>query len=239
MAGNEDIDEHRFEHGGRSLTLRRNARDADIIGVFEDGEELLRIAAGRQRPLEQSEAHVRDRVDKGGLMTPQEALTHPPFDELMGPFTDCPELDALAFRMFREFSRFEYALKAAGRRPQNGDAKADWGGFAGEIDPAFQDRVGKDRTLRTAVNYFVAKPPKKERVVDNALVWKATPAGGANSTDDLLIYVRRVRNNLFHGGKYSRNWLDPERSEPLIRHSLTILSACLELSPEVRAAYEH
>lgn len=159
--------------------------------------------------------------------------------EQMGPFTDRAELDELAHRMFRQFSRFEYALKAAGHRPLNGDAIADWRDFASGIDAELSERIQQDPQLKEAVDYIVTRPPKKQKVKDNQLVWRAAPAGGANPADDLLIYVRRVRNNLFHGGKYSRDWLDPERSEPLIRHSLTILDACLELSDRVRAAYEH
>lgn len=171
-----------------------------------------------------------------------EADEHVPqrqFDAPMGPFTDKPELDALAVQMFRQFSRFEYALKAAGHHPKGGDAQADWTDFAAVISHAFQDRLGADVGLREAVDYLMGHPPKKQRVVANRLVWKTVPAGGAGPTDDLLIYVRRVRNNLFHGGKYSRGWIDPERSEPLIRHSLTVLEACLLLSERVRAAYEH
>ena len=157
----------------------------------------------------------------------------------MGPFTNKPELDALAVQMFRQFSRFEYALKAAGHHPKGGDAQADWADFAAVINHAFQERLGADGELREAVDYLMDHPPKKQRVIANSLVWKTVPAGGASRTDDLLIYVRRVRNNLFHGGKYSRGWIDPERSEPLIRHSLTVLEACLLLSERVRAAYEH
>jgi hypothetical protein len=160
-------------------------------------------------------------------------------DQQLGPFTNLPELDELGHQMFRQFSRFEYALKAAGHHPENGDAIPDWSAFAREIDVPFRERLQTDQALGAAFDYVMTKPPKKQRVVDGQLVWTVSPAGGANPTDNLLIYVRRVRNNLFHGGKYSRGWLDPERSQPLIRHSLTILGACLELSDRVRTAYEH
>lgn len=160
-------------------------------------------------------------------------------DEQMGPFSNQPELDRLAYRMFRHFSRFEYALKATGHHPRDGDANPDWDDFARKIDGAFRERVGQDANLKAAVDFLMLHPPKKQRVVNEQLLWSVVPAGRGNFTEDLLVYVRRVRNNLFHGGKFSRGWLDPGRSETLIRHSLTILDACLVLSDRVRAAYEH
>ncbi len=175
---------------------------------------------------------VRNAADKAAVPAPEP-------DEQMGPFSNQPELDRLAYKMFRQFSRFEYALKAAGHHPPNGNASPDWDGFARGIDADLQERVGNDAGLKAAVDFMIAHPPKKQRVVNEQLVWEVVPADRGNFTEDLLVYVRRVRNNLFHGGKFSRGWLDPKRSETLIRHSLTILDACLELSGLVRAAYEH
>lgn len=134
MAADEGTEQHCFEHHGRSLTLKRNAEDGRIVGVFEDSEELHRFCGNRDRPLQLLEAEVRNLVDKGELMTPDEAMTHPPFGERMGPFTDQPNLDALAVQMFRQFSRFEYALKASGCLVrEDGKAEANWDRLAGEI----------------------------------------------------------------------------------------------------------
>ena len=55
----------------------------------------------------------------------------------------------------------------------------------------------------------------------------------------LLNYVRRVRNNLFHGGKFtSLSVSDLGRNASLIEDSLVILKECLRLSGTVRAEYE-
>jgi hypothetical protein len=70
------------------------------------------------------------------------------------------------------------------------------------------------------------------------LDWEDAPAPAGADTEKLLVYVRRVRNNLFHGGKFSETWPDPERSGKLIRASLLVIEACLKLSDRVRAAYE-
>lgn len=56
-------------------------------------------------------------------------------------------------------------------------------------------------------------------------------------SDLVLLYVRRIRNNLFHGGKFNGHWFEPKRSEELLRHSLTILRGCLAASKEVRGTF--
>jgi len=158
----------------------------------------------------------------------------------MGPFTHCPELDDLAYRMFREFSRFEYALKA--RRyllNPNGDAKAAWDRFAKDIHPAFEERLSNDADLGQAVDYLMNHPPKKQVARQNELGWSDVRPEADTPTGVLLLCVRRVRNNLFHGGKFSRGWIDPHRSSRLITASLTVLNGCLELSDPIREAYEH
>ena len=158
----------------------------------------------------------------------------------LGPFSDHPELDALAHALFRQFSRMEYALKAAGRLANpDGDAKANWTRFASEIDEEFTQLVARDDELRHAVGYIEGHPPKKQIVSNNVLSWSTAAPSANTSTGAIMLYVARVRNNLFHGGKFCGRWLDPERSEELLRACLTVLDRCLALSPEVREAYEH
>jgi hypothetical protein len=44
----------------------------------------------------------------------------------------------------------------------------------------------------------------------------------------LLIYIRRMRNNLFHGGKSQPGSpMQVDRNANLLRHGLTILAECL------------
>jgi hypothetical protein len=55
----------------------------------------------------------------------------------------------------------------------------------------------------------------------------------------LLRMVRCVRNNLFHGGKHNNEvHKDTERTEMLLKSSLTILDECLALSVSVRQAFD-
>lgn len=145
------------------------------------------------------------------------------------------ELDRLAGKMFQTFARVEYALKAAGFNAGDGDAKADWTAFARSVPALFDDP--QDEAVREAVSYILAHPPRKQVVENNVLQWKAVAPGTALRSDEVLIYVRRVRNNLFHGGKFNGHWFEPQRSKELLCHSLVILNACLEASDEVRRAY--
>lgn len=155
---------------------------------------------------------------------------------MMQPYHN-PELERLAVRLFKEFARFEYALKAANFHNGDGDAEPNWRNFALSVEDALTHP--QSDALREAIKYMLTHPPKKQVIRAGALDWD-TVVPNANSRADLvLLYVRRVRNNLFHGGKFSGRWFDPERSEELLRHSLVILEACLAASPQVREAYNH
>lgn len=161
-------------------------------------------------------------------------------DEALGPFSNHADLDALAHRFFRQFSRTEYALKATGlmKRP-TGSAEADWQAFGNEIDQAFLAIRNQREELREACDYMLNRPPKKQVAKDGNLSWSDRKPEAKTETALLLQYVCRVRNNLFHGGKFNGQWFDPERSEELLRHALTILGHSVPQSQRVLAAYTH
>lgn len=145
-------------------------------------------------------------------------------------------LDQLAFKLFQVFSRTEFALKAAGYNHGDGTAKANWTTFALEVEGLVANPPNQD--LQDAISFFFNAPPKKQVIVGGVIQWKEDSKPPSKSqADNLLIYVRRVRNNLFHGGKFNGHWFEPERSEPLLRHSVTVLTACVESVPAVRKAY--
>lgn len=144
-------------------------------------------------------------------------------------------LDDLAADLFRVFSRTEYALKASGFNNGDGDAKANWRNFALAVEGVIANPLSPK--LQKAINFFLSAPPKKQVIVGGVIQWQVSEPQTDSPADKLLIYVRRVRNNLFHGGKFNGHWFEPERSEPLLRHSLTILTTCVESVPSVREAY--
>jgi hypothetical protein len=144
-------------------------------------------------------------------------------------------LDALAGNLFHVFSRTEYALKAAGFNNGDGPAEANWRAFALAVEGVIANPTSRE--LEEAIGFFFQAPPKKQVIVEGLIQWAESEPQTDSRADKLLVYVRRVRNNLFHGGKFNGRWFQPDRSEPLLRHSLTVLRACVESVPSVREAY--
>jgi hypothetical protein len=145
------------------------------------------------------------------------------------------QLDQLAGKLFHVFSRTEYALKASGFNNGDGPAEANWNKFALAVEDLIQNPTSQE--LKEAIEFFLNAPPKKQVIAGGVIRWEVSVPQTNSSADKLLVYVRRVRNNLFHGGKFNGHWFDPERSEPLLRHSLAILQSCVEFVPAVREAY--
>jgi hypothetical protein len=147
------------------------------------------------------------------------------------------------WRFFITFSRFEYALKGAGFRhdipPRRGGkgppgVGPDWNGFARrkENEAAFA-RDGSE-ALQAARAYFEKEPPRRQIVRDGKLDWHDEVTSDApNDLDWLLCMVRQVRNNVFHGAKFSTRQ-NRIRNDDLIRHAQAILEAVLEYDPKVR-----
>lgn len=137
------------------------------------------------------------------------------------------------------FSRMEYALKAAQYLQTNdGDAKANWDRFANSISCGFE-RIEDDK-FREAVDYLSEQPPRKQVVREGTLRFeeRAQEDGQARS-QQVLLSVRTVRNNLFHGGKFLADGeVDGGRDTLLVRHSLTVLRHCVELDQEVGTHYQ-
>ena len=135
------------------------------------------------------------------------------------------DLDGLTYEFFRTFARFEYALKARGfcRRGRSGNAAPDWDRFAesAPVRGVLCDPVGPG--LTEAVEYILSHPPRTQVIENGRLTWRDGPPRATGQSGRVLELVRRVRNNLFHGGKGNQHWFDPARTERLLKHSLTIL----------------
>ncbi len=137
------------------------------------------------------------------------------------------------FNFFAVFSRFEYALKLAGFIPKGDQQKAEanWTLFASDLRGHFDGQ--RTQALREAVDFIMEHPPLKEVVDGNSTRFVECRISGATDLPTLVVYIRRMRNNLFHGGKYPRSpAADPERNTRLLRHGLTVLEECLVLCEE-------
>ena len=152
----------------------------------------------------------------------------------------------LLLEFFLTFARFEFALKSSGlfvkRRLGNKaftyEAKPDWDSFARQLRRVF--RADASPRLRQACDHLLINPPWREVVVGGAWGWDSTAESDQLSeVERLLRYVRRVRNNLFHGGKFtSLPASDLGRNAALLADSLVILHECLNLADGVRAEYD-
>lgn len=150
------------------------------------------------------------------------------------PLTDL-SLDELGLRMFQTFARMEYALKAAGYHRGDGPAKPDWDRLGRDCDQCFRETNSPE--LRAAIDYIMDEPPRKQVIEEGRLAWKEVVAHGQTRGEQLLVYIRRIRNNLFHGGKFNGHWFASERSKTLLCHSLTVLRACRDACPLVANAF--
>lgn len=136
-------------------------------------------------------------------------------------------LDTLAFDFFKLFAQYEYALKAMrfARSGSGGQAEPDWDKFSNKIGHLILGEASEE--LTDAINYLFDHPPKKQVICEGTLSWQEVP-NNERSSQILFSHIRRVRNNLYHGGKFNGRWFDPDRSEQLIRTSLVVLRALKE-----------
>lgn len=148
------------------------------------------------------------------------------------------EMADLASELFCAFAQFEYCLKVTGYCVGGrGDAaNPDWTRFARELPP-LSGETGED--VASAISYMLSRPPKKQVYVDEVLQWRDVAPQAEDENDLILLYVRRVRNNLFHGGKFNGRFFEPQRSRELLKHSITLLMAAIFVSPPMLEAYEN
>ncbi len=132
------------------------------------------------------------------------------------------ELDQLAFRFFKLFAQCEYALKTMGYgRAGNADAaEPEWDRFANEVGTLLLQAENPD--IVAARTYLFDNPPKRQVWVNGNVAWAVVP-NVERSAQILVAHIRRVRNNLYHGGKFHGQWIDPDRSSELISKSLLLL----------------
>lgn len=138
------------------------------------------------------------------------------------------------YLFFVVFSRFEYALKASGflRRDKNGDrAEPGWRDFRNSLEGILEERFRDD--ILEAVKLLIANntKPRVQKVFDRMPVYEAEELDGHTDFQRAIEATKRVRNNLFHGGKAGELGTEVERSAELIGASLSVLKLCMcELS---------
>jgi len=145
----------------------------------------------------------------------------------------------LAIEFMATFSRMEHALKSTGYALGNqGKVEPDWDRFANEIDQQF-DQLNNNQ-LTEAKDFLLNSPPRKQVLQDGLVTFQEqTVDQNQRTTQQVLRFVRTVRNNLFHGGKYlPTGENEVGRNEELVKASLKVIKACIELNDGVRQSYE-
>lgn len=138
---------------------------------------------------------------------------------------------AIVFFLF--FARFEYALKRVGFVLRSKDAKTDWMAF-GRLHSDLLEK-SKEERLREAVAYLQNSPPKKQIVSRGGLQWMPDCYIGRWDLVRILTLVCRIRNNLFHGGKFPEGPEDDvSRDTKLLDAGVIIMQACLDSDDHLR-----
>lgn len=143
----------------------------------------------------------------------------------------------LVLEFFLVFSRIEFSLKLAGFvTGGENSVSPDWGGFIRKVSETFI--LGDDEEVATAIYYYIGHPPQKQVLKNGSLDWMPVPRQGSSDIEDVLMSVRRVRNNLFHGGKYNaEDHQEVARNEELLRQGILILKSVIREIPSVLEAY--
>lgn len=145
----------------------------------------------------------------------------------------------LACEFLAVFSRMEYALKVSGYATGTNKVEAWWDKFANDVDTAFN--AVKHEDFLNAVGYLLAAPPRKQILKDDVLTFVDQTIDNKQGTaQQVLLMVRTVRNNLFHGGKFLPDGeKEMGRNETLVASSLIVLKRCVTLNEKVHLSYDH
>jgi hypothetical protein len=142
----------------------------------------------------------------------------------------------LALEFLRVFARCEYALKntsgfCLGTEGQK--ASADWDAFANAV----ADDLFRHPNVGRGIRYLLLEqPPMKQVVRGGVAKFEPAPWGSANPGSRLLESTRRVRNNLFHGGKESGE-RRRGHDQQLVDASLVVLRVAVDCHPDVATQF--
>lgn len=142
----------------------------------------------------------------------------------------------LVRNFFIAFSRFESALKATIIFANGDERKVEpnWERFVATIRETFDKN--KNKEIGLATKYLLKHPPKIQTLVDGQISWRVREfQDNTPEINKLCLHIRDVRNNLFHGGKFSGTFeKDVSRNYKLIKSAMIILDEWLELQEDVK-----
>lgn len=141
-------------------------------------------------------------------------------------FEDYPDdLRLKCFEFFYWFSRFEFALKENGYVKEGPYAAAlpDWG--------KFRDAHSDTYIVSSEASALFAAPPQRQVFFDNRCKWEKTDISREKTAlGKVILTLKTIRNNLFHGGKGSQEDYDnPDRNLFLLENGNAVLNSLAAL----------
>lgn len=140
----------------------------------------------------------------------------------------------LIFDFFWKFSVFERALKSEGfLRHDRKSAELDWDRFSQEISGPSQSL--NISGFQEAARLLKDLSPKKQMNKGGKLSWEPVVQSNESDAEYAIRLLKVVRNNLFHGGKYSDGSVNEiARDTSILRAALKVLDGCYEFHPRIR-----
>ncbi|WP_125997908.1 hypothetical protein [Sphingobium yanoikuyae] len=156
---------------------------------------------------------------------------------MKSPFEDLQIDSSLVYEFVAAFMRFEYAMKATDycRQGNYNNAEPNWNDLKTKLGPLILDSNPK---TKAAVRYLNRWPPKVQKYESGQAIFREVPLVGETNGGRAIEAAKRVRNNLFHGGKHTAH-SKPKRDENLIRCAIKILDACLENDAVLKTEFDH
>lgn len=159
------------------------------------------------------------------MKEPLHNLQIPSINELLGNLND-----GYVMELFFIYSRFEYALKCIpkyrGSGP-HGTVRPELGIYASSAGKAALVSINSPM-VEDAVTVLNDAPPKIQK---SDLGWHDNHCDKTDRYERAIIFAKDVRNNLFHGGKYSPQGLpnqnDKTRNNSIILAAINIVKGCL------------
>ena len=149
-------------------------------------------------------------------------------------YKDYPnDLRLKCFEFFYWFSRFEFALKENGyvKEGSYNAALPDW--------EKFRDTHSDNYITSPEASTLLEAPPQRQVLVGNMCKWEKTNFSQEKTTlGKVILVLKTIRNNLFHGGKSNQeDWDNPDRNLFLLENGKAVLDS-LANSDGLQADYE-
>lgn len=148
---------------------------------------------------------------------------------------------AAALEFVVAFSRLEFAAKATGYfvKPKADEiinASVDWSLLARVLADRFDRMLSQDTQLFESFQRLQAEPPMKQVIDGGVLRFVSSARQKLRNAELAMLDIRRIRNNLFHGGK---GFIigDADRDNALIRMGTRIIYKLVECDADLASCF--